>query len=275
MRTLKSCLASVILLGTSNLGMAAVTQIEGAGGGGIVPWALLAGDDPKQSMGGTASYTFITTGNFDIHSVGAAASFGHLAEISYAHHYLGLPESLQTATGTSEIQQNVFGAKFKLLGMNGMIPQIALGVQYKQNSNGDLVRALGARDDSGTDFYLAATNVYPVGGKKLLLNGTVRATKANWFGLLGFGGPDNDSYEAQFEGSAGLFLNDQTVLGAEYRMKPDNLKSAGLAENDAYDGFIAYFPNKNLALVAAYAGLGQIATKQDQNGLYLQVQASF
>ena len=275
MHTLKHCLAGLVLLGTSNLGMAAVTQIEGAGGGGIVPWALLAGDDPKQAMGGTASYTFITSGNFDIHSAGAAASFGHMAEISYAHHYLGLPESLQSMAGTSEIQQNVFGAKFKLLGMNGMIPQIALGVQYKQNSNGDLVRSLGARDDSGTDFYLAASNVYPVGGKKLLLNGTVRATKANWFGLLGFGGPDSDSYKAQFEGSAGLFLNDQTMLGAEYRMKPDNLRSAGLPEDDAYDGFIAYFPNKNLALVAAYAGLGQVATKPDQNGLYLQVQASF
>ena len=33
----------------------------------------------------------------------------------------------------------------------------------------------------------------------LLLNGTVRLTKANQIGILGFGGDKNDSYKPQFE----------------------------------------------------------------------------
>jgi len=41
--------------------------------------------------------------------------------------------------------------------------------------------------------------------------------------------------------------------------------------------FVAYFPNKNLALVGAYADMGQIATDayKNQQALYLQVQATF
>jgi len=41
----------------------------------------------------------------------------------------------------------------------------------------------------------------------------------------------NDSYQAQFEGSAGIFLNDKTVIGMEYHMKPDN-KIGGMKEDD-------------------------------------------
>ncbi len=72
-------------------------------------------------------------------------------------------------------------------------------------------------------------------------------------------------------------MNDQTLLGVEYRSKSDNLKPAGLTENNIGDVFVAYFPNKNLALVGAYANLGQIATTayKNQRALYLQFQATF
>jgi hypothetical protein len=51
----------------------------------------------------------------------------------------------------------------------------------------------------------------------------------------------------------------------------------GLAEDDIGNVFIAYFPNKTLVLVGAYADLGQIATDtyKNQRALYLQVQATF
>ena len=41
------------------------------------------------------------------------------------------------------------------------------------------------------------------------------------------------------------------------------------------DLFVGYFPNKNLAVVLAYARLGEIATLDNQDGVYLSVQGSF
>jgi len=54
---------------------------------------------------------------------------------------------------------------------------------------------------------------------------------------------------SEVDGAGGVFLNDKTLLGVEYRGKPDNFKSVGLAEDEIGDVFVAYFPNKNLALV--------------------------
>lgn len=265
-------LTAGISVGTAH---AAVTQIEGAGGGGLVPWALLAGDNGKSAASPVASYTFVDTGDFTLQSVGVADSFMHRVEFSLAHWDLGLPTDLAASLGTNNIQANVFGAKLKLLGMSAWLPQMALGVQYKENLDGGLVKSLGAQHTTGTDYYLAVTKVFPVGGKNLLLDGTFRETKANWMGLLGFGGPGHDSYKLQFEGTAGLFLNPQTLAGVEYRTKPNNLQGVGLSENNVGDAFVAYFPNNNLSIVAAVANLGQIATKTDQHAFYLQLQAGF
>jgi hypothetical protein len=268
---------AAILLGVAGAAESAVSEVDGAGGGGIVPWALLSGDSADRDFGAVASYTYIDSGDFNLHSAGVAGSIMHWVELSYAHWYLGLPSDLSGALGTNNIQADVLGAKLKLLEMGDGMPQIAFGVQYKHNSEGDLVKSLGAKSASGTDFYLAATKVTSVGGRNVLLDGTLRATKANWMGLLGFGADGENGYKLQFEGSAGVFLNEQTLLGVEYRGKPNNLHDAGLDEDDIGDAFIAYFPNKNLAIVGAYANLGQIATPDhdDQHALYLQLQASF
>ena len=77
-----------------------------------------------------------------------------------------------------------------------------------------------------------------------------------------------------------MFLNEQTVIDVEYRMKPDNIN--GLKEQDWGDLFFAYFPSKNLSLTAAAAFFGDVVTEanpgeagSDQRGLYLQIQANF
>lgn len=274
-RTKLAALFAAVVMTTSGTASAAVSEVDGAGGGGIVPWALLSGDAAQNDYGAVASYTFINSDDFTLHSAGAAASFMHRFEVSYARWYLDPPSAL--GLPTSNIQADVLGAKVKLMDMSDGLPQVALGVQYKHNAEGTLVKSLGAKSDSGTDFYVAATKVTSLGGKNVLLNGTLRETKANWMGLVGFGSATDDSYQLQFEGSAGVFVNDQTLVGVEYRSKPDNLKSVGLAEDDIGDVFVAYFPNKTLALVAAYADLGQIttATYTNQRALYLQLQATF
>jgi hypothetical protein len=70
-----------------------------------------------------------------------------------------------------------------------------------------------------------------------------------------------------------VLLNPRWAVGVEYREKPDNLSFAG--ENDWSDLFVGYFPNKHLAVVLAYARLGEIAGLDHQDGVYLSLQGSF
>ena len=109
--------------------------------------------------------------------------------------------------------------------------------------------------------------------QSLVINGTVRLTKANQTGLLGFGGDKSDSYSPQFEGSLGYLISKRFVIGAEYRTKPDNLGFA--KENDWCDLFAAYALDKHLSATIAYADLGSIATFKSQRGVYLSLQAGF
>ncbi|EDN66881.1 conserved hypothetical protein, secreted [Beggiatoa sp. PS] len=271
MKLFKKVVLSLALTGMCATGVqAAVTQVEGQAGGGIVPWALLTGGKP------TASFTWVDTGDYTLTSVAIQAALAERIGLSYAR------QTFDTgAVGLGKINVNVFGAKVQLLKMADGMPAVTFGVQHKQtNVSEGFLEAVGA-DDSGTDFYLAATKIIPMGDRKLLVNGTIRGTKANQIGILGFGSSTEDSYSAQFEGSAGLFLNDNTVFGVEYRTKPNN-EIGGMNEEDWSDVFFAHFPNKNLAFVFAYANLGDIAAEavpsdhgQNQRGLYLQIQANF
>jgi len=130
---------------------------------------------------------------------------------------------------------------------------------------------VGAKDDTGTDFYVSATKLLL--DKSLLLNGTIRATKANQIGILGFGGDKSDSYKAQFEGSIAYLINRKLAVGIEWRTKPDNL---GIAkEEDWYDIFVAWAPSKNVSVVLAYAKLGNIVIRDNQKATYLSVQVGF
>jgi hypothetical protein len=111
--------------------------------------------------------------------------------------------------------------------------------------------------------------------QSLLLNGTLRATKANQMGILGFGGDKGDRYQAMLEASAAYLINRKLVAGVEYRMKPHNLSVDN--EKDYYDAFITFFPNKNISITAAYVSLGDITVfnPKRQNGFYLSLQAGF
>jgi hypothetical protein len=170
------------------------------------------------------------------------------------------------------------------------MPQIAVGVQHKTLHRSGLdgtLDALGARR-SGTDVYVSATKLFLAQG--ILVNGTLRATKANQNGLLGFGatlgGADN-SYRLQPEISVAYLLRKDLAVGVEYRSMPNRLQRAGqaaglgdgLRADDWKDIFIAWAPSKNLSLTLAYVDLGRIVPAttagRRQSGVYLSVQAAF
>ncbi len=253
-----------------------VSQIEGAAGGGLTPWALITGYGSRDQVGFTAFHTRADPTDFSLSATGVAVGIRDRVELSYAHQRLGLGS---TVPGQS-ISQDILGLKVKLTGdavfdQDRWMPQLAFGLQYKRNADMTVPRALGARHDDGVDFYLAATKVWlaAVFGRNLLLNGTVRATKANQMGLLGFGGDRRDAYRYLPEVSVGVFLTDRIVLGAEARRKPDNLSV--FREETFKDVFVAWFPSKRISVTAAWLDLGQIADRREQRAFYLSGQLAF
>jgi hypothetical protein len=254
-----------------------VTQVEGSAGGGVVPWALIAGLGTDAQIGGSGFCTETRVQKFDLKSCGLAVGFYDRVEVSYAKQTFDLDEIIPG----EDIGVDVIGVKVKLLGdavydQDRWYPQLSVGVQYKKNQDFDFVPALlGARDDSDIDFYVAATKVYLAGpfSRTWLLNATVRATRGNQFGILGFGGDRKDGRSLNAELGAAMFVTDSVVAGAEYRQKPDNLGS--FAEQDAWDVWVAYFPTKHFSVTGAYADLGRIAMMPGQHGWYLSLQGSF
>ncbi len=252
-----------------------VASIEGAAGGGLATWAVIAGHETEDGIGGTAHATYVALPDFDLASAGAAVGLLNRVELSYAYQRFDT-RAAGAALGLGHgftFGQHVLGAKVRLIGdavwdQDTILPQIAAGVQYKIADRGAVLHAVGAAQTANADFYLAATKVWLA--QSLVLNATVRFTKANQFGLLGFGGDRDPNRSAQFEGSAGRLLTRSLLIGGEYRTKPDNLGFAH--EDNSYDVFAAWAVRRNLSITAAYADLGDIATVKTQHGLFLSLQ---
>ncbi len=260
-----------------------VSQVEGAGGGGITPWALISGYGTRDSWGANAHYTYVGTQDYQLNTYGVTAGIADRLELSLANQeFKGSLAPLDKLN----IKQDIIGLKLKVLGdavyeQDVWLPQVAIGIMYKKNKGVrglealgvTNVKQLGAKDDSGYDYYVSATKIYLE--HSLLLNATLRATRANQMGILGFGGDRNDDTRLMPEFSAAYLINRKLALGAEYRRKPHNL---GVDDEKAYyDAFIAWFPTKNFSVTAAYANLGDITifNPKTQKGLYLSLQAGF
>lgn len=249
------------------IGTAGLMQVEGSGGGGIVPWATLAGYDSQEQISVSVAATQVDLDDYRLATISGAVSFYDSVELSLAQQRF----DLKTLGG--EIKQNIIGVKYKVYGdvVFSDFPQISVGVQHKLLEDGIIANALGAdSDSSGTDFYVAMTKVHlgAIAGYNTVWNLTARATKANEMGLLGFGSQTDNDYDIMLEASAGILFSRHFAVGMEYRQKPDNL---GLGEEDWIDYFVTYIPSKNINLTLAWADLGSIAGAQKQSGLYFSI----
>lgn len=267
----------VAAAGGKLLATGGVTQIEGAAGGGITPWALIGGYGTRDEIGASAFYTHIDSGHFRLQGAGVAVGFYDRIELSYAHQWFDLGDTVPGET----LELDVVGIKGRLFGdavfdQDRWWPQVSVGLQFKHNPTFDLVPSLlGATDRNGVDIYVAATKVFLGGlfGRNVLLNATVRRTDANQLGLLGFGGDRSDDASLQFEAAGGVFLTDSLLVGGEYRGKPDQLRA--FEENDFADLYVAWLPVKGVAVTGAYAWLGNVADQPDEDAWYLSAQLSF
>lgn len=252
-------------------------QLEGSAGGGLTPWALIAGLGTDEQVGGSGFCTQVQPQKFSLRTCGFAVGIRDRVELSFAQQRFDLDEII---AGES-ITQKIVGVKVRLFGdavydQDRWYPQVSLGAQHKKNDDFSFVPALlGARDEADTDLYVSATKVYLAGpfSRTWLLNATLRATRGNQLGILGFGGDREEARTLNAELSTAMFVTDNLVAGLEYRQKPDNLSA--FREDDYWDVFAAWFPTKRFSVTAAYADLGQIAMMTGQHGWYLSLQGSF
>lgn len=255
-----------------------VIQVEGAGGAGLSPWATISGYGTNRQIGASAHHTVVALDDFTLHATGVTVGLFDRVELSYQRQWFDTGSAggrLGLGDGFN-FNQDIVGAKVRLLGdavydQDSWLPQVAIGAQYKKADKGAVVRAVGAADDDDVDIYAAATKIFL--RESLVVSAAARLTRANQFGLLGFGGPNGDGRSLQLEGSVAYLLSRHFVLGADIRTKPDNLAFA--EEDDAFAAYVVWLPSKHVTITAAYTDLGDIALQGGQQGFYLSAQIGF
>ena len=106
-----------------------VSQVEGAGGGGITPWALISGYGTRDSWGANAHYTHLSTQDYKLHTYGVTAGIADRLEVSFANQeFTGSLAPLDKLN----IKQDIVGLKLKVLGdavyeQDVWLPQVAIG----------------------------------------------------------------------------------------------------------------------------------------------------
>jgi hypothetical protein len=274
-------LAAAAAAGTARAGdrlewTGGVSQVEGAAGGGLVPWALIAGLETNDELGATGFVTDVRTGDFSLHSLGVSVGIEDRLELSIARQRFDAGSVVPGLT----LGQDIGGIKLRIAGdavfaPDSPLPQVAVGALWKRTLDFDGVpKALGAAAGADVDLYVAATKLYfaALAGRNVLVDLTLRRTRANQFGLLGFGG-DREGYALCPEASAALFLNARWIAGVEYRDKPEDLSV--FRERGAQDLFLAWGPLENVTLTLAWTDLGPIAGKNSQRGAYASLWAGF
>ena len=256
-----------------------VSSIDGAAGGGLTPWAVIGSYATSGELGATAFITRAKTQDYGLTTYGAAIGFKDRVEVSIARQAFDASVVVPDTTLTLDI----VGVKVKVAGdavldSDTWMPQIAVGAEFKRVNPGPAVGgvldSVAAKRD-GIDLYISATKLFLAQG--ILVNGTLRATKANQNGLLGFGSADKGGYSIEPELSLAWLLRRNLAVGAEYRFKPNNLGFAGDAfrEQAWKDLFVAWAPTKNVSITAAYVDLGNIVGHAHQTGGYVSVQLAY
>src|SRR5580693_904662 len=106
---------------------AGFNDLEGSGGGGLVPLAFITGYGSSDSWGANAHFTNIQLKDFQLRTYGVAAGAFDRVELSYTRLEFNVTGTPLDGLGVS---QDVLGLKIKLLGdavygQNSWLPQIA------------------------------------------------------------------------------------------------------------------------------------------------------
>jgi Protein of unknown function (DUF3034) len=265
-----------------------VSSVDGAAGGGLTPWAVTASHAASDEVGATVHLTRVQAQDYTLTAHGAAIGWHDRLELSLARQDLNTgPTGVALGLPGLHLKLDILGAKWRLAGdavldSDRWMPQVAVGLQYKRLDAAGLaptLAALGARTEDA-DLTVSATKLFLAQG--LLVNGTLRLTRANQNGLLGFGSATQHRHQPMAELSLVWLASRHWAIGAEWRMKPDNLNpsalGAGLKEGDWSDLFVAWAPNKQVSFTLAHVALGPIVpavVPRHQRAFYLSTQVAF
>ncbi|MEO6663113.1 MAG: DUF3034 family protein [Rubrivivax sp.] len=267
-----------------------VGSIDGAAGGGLSPWALIGTQATEGETGVSAHLTGVRSADYSLQVGAVALAWNDRIEASLAHQDFNARDNLAPlGLPGLHLRQTIVGLKLRLSGdaildSDCWLPQVSVGLLHKRSDSGGLeptlIGPLGA-DRRGTDFYIAATKLLLK--EAVLVNLTLRATDANQGGLLGFGGAQGRGRRLMPEFSVAWVAARDIAIGAEVRVKPDNLDrsvlgDAALKEDDWVDLFIVWAPSKHLSLTLAAVDLGRIAPAvqpRRQRGGYLSAQVAY
>jgi len=263
-KTIRSALlASAMLLpfGQSAFAGIPLLNIEGEGGGAIVPWAYVSNPSTDGGVGmpAVSMWTWVSD-SYTINFWPVAVTIGDSLELGVAYQnldtstlrddlksdsYAALGGAARLDIGMDNVQMVTAHAKYQFLKETDTMPAMAVSVSYKKaidvdelNDNlTDDVRALGGvvpalatapdvLDWMGVDdddgFEVNLMATKLWKTKIPILTAVnLRYTQANQLGFLGF----SDDWTLNPEVTLAILPEPNVAIGIEYRHKPDELKS--------------------------------------------------
>ena len=232
-------------------------NLEGVGGVAYNPLAYLA--DSKEEfvkIGDTnvlakprfgVWYVNLPDAKIDWTSLGIATTLLQRLELSYGYQTISWedhPTFHKNNIGLKllVLKENAFDSKF--------VPAVSVGTIYKNTSNKSL-RDLGNTNlrSSGQDWYAVTTktvNLLPV---PVIISGGVLSTQEYVQGVLGF----SDKRKLTGFANIDLVLPHGFVVGYEFKQ---GARFSNAKNTNYWDAHLAWLPNKNLTIIAAYTGTG-------------------
>ena len=143
-----------------------VSSIDGAAGGGLTPWATIGTNATDGEIGASAFVSRATSQDYSLNVAGAALGYKDRFEVSIARQDFDASPAIALngiapfgVQPGQKIKMDILGLKLRVAGdavldSDTLMPQIAVGLQYKNvdpGSIGSVLKFLDAKTQ-GTDF---------------------------------------------------------------------------------------------------------------------------
>jgi len=255
-------------------------NLEGVGGVAFNPLAYLAdsGEDlikfgdtrilAKPRFG--AWYVNLGDPKIDWTSFGVADTLFNRLEVSYGYQVVSWQDH-------PTFRKSNIGAKFLVLKENAFdtkfVPAFSIGTIYKTSGDRKKLNTIGATSlrSSGQDWYAVATKTVSGLLVPVIVSGGVLSSQEYVTGVLGF----HDKRAITGFANIDLVLPHGFVVGYEFKQGSqfNSFKNANY-----WDAHLAWIPNKNLTLIAAYTVTGDYTGSTRQglgDGFVLSAQYAF
>lgn len=253
-------------------------NLEGVGGVAFNPLAYLAETESGYKIGEQeiigkprfgAWYVNLPDAKIDWTAFGVADTLFKRLEISYGYENIAWqdhPTFHKNNVGAKLLllEENSFGSKF--------VPAFSIGSIYKVTTNKALRKAgLNTLRASGQDWYAVATKTITQLPVPVIISGGVLSTQEYVTGVLGF----SDKRKLTGFANIDLVLPHGFVVGYEFKQ---GARFSTVQNANYWNAHLAWIPNKNLTLIAAYADTGDYTGSTRQGlgkGFVISAQYAF